>query len=253
MPAKKEAAIKRWKHIEDIGGDLWVLRIWRSIHAAVDDGRMMECPKKFSELALHVSTRLTMLRFIVERINKECIDLWTICDARDKEGDYWSGHEGYSLRVDDKLKYNLAIDLDSLLFEFNSCLELMRQFVFAVYKHTNKIVNKNEKEKLFKGIILSGVAHKEWYDKLEKHRNDFIHLAAPYVIIDLTHEGKYYDLIITKEHLRKFDDNNKFVLLSELNIIVNGFQKARSALQKHLVDYIDNLPQKYETTSEKGR
>ena len=185
---KKNTEIKRWKHIEDIGGDRWVLPIWRSIHAAVNDGRMIQPPKKFSDLALHVSTRLTLLRYIVERINKECNELWTICKKRSKQGDYWYGHEGYALRVDEKLTYNLIIDLDSLLFEFNSCLELMRQFLFEIYKFTNQKVSKKQKEELFKKIILSTFSDKNWYDKLAKHRNNFAHQAAPYIAIDLTHE-----------------------------------------------------------------
>ena len=237
----KNAVIMRWKHIEDIGGDLWDLRIWPSIHAAVDYGRMIKPPEKFSELALHISTRLTLLPFIVGRINTECEELWTICKERDKQKDYWCGHEGYALMVDDKLKYNLMIDLDSLLFEFYSCLELMRQFLFEVYKYTNKKISKEQKEMLFKKIILSTFKDKDWYDKLAKHRNCFAHQAAPYIAIDLTHEKKHYDLIIMKKHLKKFEEKETFVLLSELNIIVNGFRKARYALQQHIVNYINNL------------
>jgi hypothetical protein len=60
---KKNTEIKRWKHIEDIGGDCWVLPIWRSINVAVNNGRMIQPPKKFSNLALHVSTRLTLLPY----------------------------------------------------------------------------------------------------------------------------------------------------------------------------------------------
>lgn len=44
-----------------------------------------------------------------------------------------------------------------------------------------------------------------------------------------------------KENLKAFDDEEKYITLSELSEIVDGFQRAKAIIQKHLVDYIDNL------------
>ena len=230
--------IKRWKHISEMGGDPWVLPIWNPIHKAIADNRIQSFPKKLSELALYISTKLNIMPYIIERINKQCNDIWDITNKRDKGNDYWNGHEGRALELDDELKYHLIIDLDSLLFELKSCLELLRQFLLEIYKLTNKKIRHKEINNEFKNIILQDVINTTWYDDLEKHRRFFIHLGAPYIAIDLTHEEKYYDLIIMKENLKIFNDRKKFILLSDLNNIVHGFQKARSALQKHIINYL---------------
>lgn len=179
---------------------------------------------------------------IIERVNKECKEIWDITKKRDKEGDYWNGHQGRALVLDDELIYNLIFDLDSLMFELKSCLELMRQFLLQIYDVSNSKISHKQINNEFKNIILRDDINATWYDDLEKHRRFFIHQGVPYIAIDLTNEGINYDLIIMKENLKKFDNRKKFLLLSDLNKIVNGFLKARGALQRHIIDYINNLP-----------
>jgi hypothetical protein len=233
--------IKRWKHICEIGGDPWVLSIWPSIHKSIPESKMKNSQKKLSELALYISTKLTMMPRIIERVNKQCNEIWDVTKKRNKEGDYWNGHEGHALLLDDELKYNLIIDLDSLIFELKSCLELMRQFLMEIYKLTNRKTSRKQINNEFKNIILLNDMHATWYDDLEKHRIFFIHKGAPSIAIDLTNEGEYYDLIIMKENLKKFDNRRKYLLLSDLNIIVNGFLKARGALQQYIIKHIGNI------------
>jgi hypothetical protein len=233
--------IKRWKHISEFGGDPWVLPIWNSIHKSIPENRIQSSQKKLSELALYISTKLDMIPYIIERVNKQCDELWDITKKRDREVDYWNGHHGHALVLDDQLKYNLIIDLDSLIFELKSCLELMNQFLLQIYEVSNVKISHKQINNEFKNIILQDDINATWYDDLEKHRIFFIHRGAPAIAIDLTNEGEYYDLIIMKENLKKFDNNSKFLLLSDLNKIVYGFLKARGALQQYIIKCLENI------------
>ncbi len=233
--------IKRWRHIGEIGGDPWVLPIWNSIHKTIPENTIRKSQKKLSELALYISTKLNMMPRIIESINKQCNALWDIIKERDKEDDYWNEHQGRALLLDDELKYNLIIDLDSLIFELKSCLDLMRQFLMEIYKLTNSKISHKQINNEFKNIVLKDDLNATWYDDLEKHRTFFIHLGAPYIAIDLTNEEKYYDLIIMKESLKKFDNRKKLLLLSDLNKIVNGFLKARGALQEYIIKHLGKI------------
>jgi hypothetical protein len=233
--------IERWKYISEFGGDPWMLPIWDSIYKAIPENRIQKSQKKLSELALYISTKLNMMPRIIERVNKECNEIWNITKKRDKEGDYWNGHEGRALLLDDDLIYNLIIDLDSFIFELKSCLELMSQLLMEIYKLTNNRISHKQINNEFKNIILKDDMNATWYDDLEKHRTFFIHLGAPYIAIDLTNEEEYYDLIIMKENLKKFDNRKKFLLLSDLHKIVYGFLKARGALQQHIINHLGNI------------
>ena len=42
------------------------------------------------------------------------------------------------------------------------------------------------------------------------------------------------------ENLENFEDKKEFIKLSEINDIVNGFQKAKSILQKHIIKLYQN-------------
>jgi len=233
--------IKRWRHIGEIGGDPWVLPIWPSIHKVIPGNKIQKSQKRLSNLALYISTKLDMMPWIIKRINKQCKELWDIIEKRDKEDDYWNEHQGRDLLLDDELKYNLIIDLESLIFELESCLELMRQFLLQIYEISNSKIRRKQINNEFKNIILQDDINATWYDDLEKHRNFFIHQGAPYIAIDLTNEGEYYDLIIMKENLKKFDNRKKFLLLSDLHRIVYGFIKARGALQQHIIKHLGNI------------
>ena len=182
-----------------------------------------------------------MMPWVIKRINKQCKELWDIIEKRDKEDDYWNEHQGRALLLDDELKYNLIIDLESLIFELESCLELMRQFLLQIYEISNSKIRRKQINNEFKNIILQDDINATWYDDLEKHRNIFIHQGAPYIAIDLTNEGEYYDLIIMKENLKKFDNRKKFLLLSDLHRIVYGFIKAKGALQQHIIKHLGNI------------
>ena len=218
-----------------------MLPIWTSIHKTIPENKIQKSQKDLSNLALYISTKLNMMPRIFKRINKQCNELWDITKEREKEDDYWNEHQGRALLIDDELKYNLIIDLDSLIFEIKSCLELMRQFLMGIYKLTNSKVSHKQINNEFKNIILQDNMNATWYDDLEKHRIFFIHKGAPYIAIDLTKEDEYYNLIIMKENLKKFDNKKKYLLLSDLNIIVNGFLKARGALREHIIKHLENI------------
>ena len=218
-----------------------MLPIWTSIHKTIPENKIQKSQKDLSNLALYISTKLNMMPRIFKRINKQCNELWDITKEREKEDDYWNEHQGRALLIDDELKYNLIIDLDSLIFEIKSCLELMRQFLMGIYKLTNSKVSHKQINNEFKNIILQDNMNATWYDDLEKHRIFFIHKGAPYIVIDLTKEDEYYNFIIMKENLKKFDNKKKYLLLSDLNIIVNGFLKARGALREHIIKHLENI------------
>jgi hypothetical protein len=47
--------IKRWRHISEIGGDLWVLPIWTSIHKTIPENKIQKSQKDLSNLALYIN------------------------------------------------------------------------------------------------------------------------------------------------------------------------------------------------------
>lgn len=234
--------IKIWREISEIDEDLWLLPILSAIQKAEKEGRMNKQSISLYELSMHISTKLTLLPLIIKRINIECEALWEIIKKRSKSKDYWRGHEGHAMNIDDDLKYNLIIDIESLLFEFNSCLDLMRRYFFEIYKRTNKNIMKYEEDDVFRKY-LSGGWSANWYGRLARHRDFFKQLAVPiYLAIDLTHEGEYYDLIMKKENVKQYNGTDKYILLSELNVIVHGFIRARKRFQKQIIEYLDRSP-----------
>ncbi len=230
--------ISEWIHIGEMDGDPWILPIWNAVNDAVRAGKIQKLSQKIIELGIHISIRLNMLPRVFRRINSECSELYK--NLRNANTDYvfTKTKDAYAYPIDDNLKYDILIDIDALLFELNSCCDLMCNLVSKLYDHAGKPVTK--KPGVFvKEILEKSNLQTDWFVDLDSHRNFFLHKGAPYIAIR-TVNGANHDLIIMKENLKTFDDPDKYILISEINDIVQGFIKSKPIIQKDLVDLFSN-------------
>ncbi len=233
--------VKEWLHINGSVGDTWILPIKSAIGNAVKEGRMIDVDQDIHELGGYIWIKLNMLDRIANRIKKERESLYEEAKNR-KPGRYefTKNKKGCAFPVDDDIKYQLLIDIDSLLFELNSCCELMSEFIRRIYNHTGIRIEKKDIGKKIKSIIRDKNGNLRWFIDLDKNRNFFIHKGAPYIAVDLSNKLEY-DLLIMKENLRAFDNEEKFIRLSTLAEIVAGFLEARAIFKEHLIQYIKSL------------
>jgi hypothetical protein len=228
---------QKWIHINYEGGDFWILPIWVAVNHAESSGKASPISKEVkSQLGLSISTRLDMLPRIVNRINSEVYQVFEAMKTHKKEHIFTEQREGYVFDIEENLKFNLLIDIDSLLFELNSLCELMSSLFFELYTHTGKNIKKEEVGLQIKKVIEAAGKSSKWFKDLDSHRNFFIHEAAPYIAVDISGGPDKYDLLIMKENIKFFNDHSKFIKLSEINSIYEGFLIAKPIIQKHLIE-----------------
>ena len=232
--------VQKWVHINFIGGDPWVLPIWTAFNEGVSKGKFPPKTKEMSELALHLSTRLDMIPWLVRRLNrgwKKVVDKVKNIDPK-----YISTEkiQGYAYPLDDNITYNVLLDIDSFLFEIDSCCELITRFMRLIYNHVGIKVSQEKIGKKLREVINNEGKDVAWFDILQRDRNIFIHEAAPYIAIDLSEAGKgSYELIIMKENLKEFTDDTKFIkFISDFSRISSGFTESKKVLQKHVINII---------------
>ena len=227
--------IKKWLHIDEMSGDLWILPIWNTINKLIKEGMIDPVPKDCRDLGLHISARLNMLPVILFRLNNEASELFELAENHELEYEYTSHSQGKPFGMPDDWKTNILIDIDSLLFELNSVCELMETFLEKMSHHAGKPVKKEEAGLEIRKIIEKAKQDSDWLEVLEAHRNFFAHPAAPYIAVDITKGPGKYDLVIMKETLKSFHDVNAFFKLSALDDIVSGFSLAMPVLQKAII------------------
>lgn len=229
--------VTQWLHLEMSRGDPWILPIWTAAEAAVKAGRVRTLGGAFGEIGLHISTRLDILPRITRRIDQETSDL---CDAtKGCESKYVSTEtkQGYAFPVNCDIKFCLIADIDALLFELDSCCQLMRELFQLVRAQVGRPVAGSGAE--IRANVTSelraalGSGSDWWFSWLDKQRNFVAHEGTPCLAIDLT-DGRR-DLLVMKENLTTFVDTNKFSRSSELIEFVRGFIGLREALQAHLI------------------
>ena len=130
--------INKWVHVNFMGGDPWVLPIWEAFKEGEKKSYFPPKSKDMSELSIHISTRLNMIPWVIRRINLGWNELKNIFAQVGEE--YISTHnkQGYAYTFEDKIIYNLVVDIDSFLFEIDSCCELMSTFIRKIYQHIGK-------------------------------------------------------------------------------------------------------------------
>ena len=231
----------KWLHIEETCGDPWILPIWASVNSAVQKGKINDLPNEVYEMGIHISTRLNILPRIVSRINTEVTELFSIAERHEETNVFTTAEEGYALGINNDLKYNLICDIDSLLFELNSVCELMTKLFESLYSHVGKALKKEKVGLKIKSIIENANQNPSWFNALDKHRNFFTHNGSPYVSIDITRGRGNYELLIMKENLKSFEDEEKFIRMSMLNEIVQGFVNSKPIIQADIVSLFDAI------------
>jgi hypothetical protein len=226
--------VDKWLHIEELSGDPWVLPIWSSVNDAVQKGKINSLPNEVYELGVYISTRLNILPRIVKRINADVEELFIVAGRHEESNVFTKTKEGNALRINNDLKYNIICDIDSLLFEINSVCELITKLFESLYSHAGKPLKKQKIGLKIKSIIENAKQNSSWFSDLVGHRNFFIHEATPYIAIDISNGPNNYELLIMRENLKNFEDKEKFMTISELNEIVQGFLNSKSIIQDDL-------------------
>ena len=227
--------VTRWLHLEERGGDQWVLPVWAAVHRSIAAGTTRGITPELSALGVHISSRLNVLPRVVNRVNGEVAALLEAVQRHGPEHVYTDQAEGVAFRVDDDLKYQLIADIDALLFEINSCAELMARFFDLLSAHAGRPIPANSlTQELTTALGARGV-NGQWFRLLDRNRNFVAHSGTPYLAIDAS--GNQWDLLVMKENVRRFNDPETYFHFAELRDIVNGFVQAKAGLQAHLISF----------------
>jgi hypothetical protein len=226
--------VTRWLHLEDVCGDQWIKRVWTAADAAAKARKVQLRADEFGDLGLHISTRLDIISRITQRIELETSELYKAVKKHGPKHVFIEGKPGRAFPVNNDLKYLLIADIDALLFEVNSCWELMRKLFYLVRAHVGcpivgKVTDKKVTDEL-KAVLGSSSAG--WFRWLVIQRNFVAHKGAPYLAIDVT-DGP--ELLVMKKNLTTFVDPNTFFWFSEIVEVARGFNGVKKALQAHLI------------------
>lgn len=222
--------ITKWLHVGEIGSDPWILPIMGAINKAVTNKKCNEIDNNLREMGAYVTTRLNIIPIIIERINLEWDNLYKKIKNYTQINIFKKNKDAHAILVDKTLIYKILADIDSFLFETNSCCELMVKLLNMIYIHRG-IKFQKKMGLILKKLFIDHGQDPEWFKFLDKERNFFIHNGSPYLAVDISKDDP--DLIIMKE--LSFDNNQKYIRLSELNNIVYGFSKAKCILQGHII------------------
>ena len=227
--------VTKWLHLNETGGDPWILPIWSAVHKAIEAKKAPPISKELSELGVHVSTRLNLLPRVVVRLNAETRDLHQATESHKPEHIFSNAAQGVAFSVDDDLKYRLIADIDGFLFEVDSCAELMRRFVQLLHAHAGRPIADDKLTAVLRDALKRYGVDGVWFALLDKSRNFVAHEGTPYLAIDVSDDAKW-ELLIMKENIVTLDDPEKFFRLADLQAISAGFSSAKVALQKYLVE-----------------
>ena len=229
--------IKRWVHISELGSDPWVLPIWNSINSAIKDERIQRPNQTIFDLGLSLTTHLNMLPRLGVRIESNASQIYALIKNNLSE-DFISekDDEGYSIKVNDDLKYELLVDINAFIFELNIVWELKKKLLQFVSCHLGKPIKSDELTLQIKEVV----GNSEWFSELDRLRNFLMHQGSPYIAVDVTDGTDKPSLIVMLKNVKVFDNPKHYIKLESLNKIVAGFDDSKKLLQNHLINLVDS-------------
>lgn len=164
--------VMRWLHLDERGGDPWVLPIWTAVNKAIASKRVTRITSEMSELAVHISARLNVLPRVIVRLNSEETSLLAaVKESYGPKHAYTIRGEGTTIVVDNNLKYKLIADIDSLLFEVNSCNDLMRTFFGLLHNHAGRPISPDNLTRTLRDALAKQGVSGGWFKLLDRHRH----------------------------------------------------------------------------------
>ena len=228
--------VTKWLHLDERGGgDEWIIPIWQAMRRAQAANDVQPASQEIRELGLHIYTRLNILHRICSRLDSEVRDLFDFAKGTHRSTHVFTkDREGAALRVNDDLKYHLLADVDALLYEIDSCAELMRKLFQKLHAHAGDQIPQAELTDKLRSVLRRNGDSGDWFKLLNQMRNFVAHQGTPYVAIDISHDENW-DLLFMKQNLRGFEEPEKYFTLSQLKMVAGGFRKSKKLLQEHLV------------------
>jgi len=232
------AAVTKWLHVEYVKGDPWILPVWSALNDSAKSGLLPPLTDELGQLGLHISTRLAMARVVVGRLESTCSELARLIGSREPHHEFTAPRDGYVFRLPADFSFGLLADIDALLFELNSCCELMGQLFEKLYAHAGQAIPRKPVGLSIRAILESAGQNTAWFRQLDELRNFFTHHAAPYFAVDLSADDGQRDLLVMKRNLESFDDEMAFVRYSTLLEIFRRFWESKPIIQQHLVELV---------------
>lgn len=205
-------AITQWLHLSDLGSDPWVLPIYAAWDKAVREKRVTDKTnvttdkgERVTELGLHITTRLNLVRHIMRRLRGDLSALVSDIDKHvTKEHQCTPDHEGIALPVDDHMKYLMIADLHSVLSEVDACIDRMKVFMETLHDHVGQPITDRQRIEMINAWMKERGVDTRWFNRLASARNFIAHVGAFYLALDTTE--KLWDLLLVKGNIKQFDD-----------------------------------------------
>ncbi len=127
---------EKWIDIALLGSDQWCHPIWTAINQAVAEGRTTNPSREFNELCLNLMLRRSLLPRISGHINKGVRSLGVAVSKSGESHISTPSKQGNALVWDQESLLDLVLNIDSLLFELQSCVDLGDTLLTLAYKET---------------------------------------------------------------------------------------------------------------------
>lgn len=224
----------RWIQLHQPPGNTWVYPIWNAIREAEKAGKCQPVTNSLSEIAVHVSTRLTMLPMMVKALSDDLDELYEQLNNIDAKYVFEKGKEGCAWNVDEALKYRLIAAAQSLLFEINACAENFEKFFILSADLLGKTLSKEDARKeLITTVRAAGVGN-SWNRILKRARNFAAHDGILYPAVDVSNKD-HPEVVFLFQNVKSLDDPKKFISVKQIQEVIDGFLDSKTAIQEHLI------------------
>jgi len=186
-------------------------------------------------LGASLSTKLTMMSFILKRLHSKLIPLSVeLAQRTDVQGLLDTGFTWRPSQRD--LPYEALLELDSFIFEFRSAYEILGKLLRVF---SSDILGTATTEEDLLAVLSSRAISTQWVHELSRHRKFLFHQHAPWLAYRVNPEPPYAPEEVFLTHIDADPtDTENIITLETLSAIYVGLDEALKELQAWAVQQI---------------
>ena len=189
------------------------------------------------DLALAVSSKIAMLPSALRRVETRLRELDQHLKDEPRMVDSLRNGAVYKVR-DDKVLWELLLDIDCYLFEMYSTFDILDAFV---KKFCRLILKRKAAPVETERLLAERNAAGAWLDDLRNSRNTFSHAGAPWIALEVTAKSPFrFELLILKRNVEDLTDPSTYLHINQCLAIWSGLSLAFDHVREWLNEQIDD-------------
>jgi hypothetical protein len=224
-------------HFVTLGGTRWPYPLINAIREAQKSGMFSTLDETSFKYFGHIYYKVNIIDSVFERVEEQWNIILNDIENYTDDNIFTSEKEGYALKANDNIRYRIVADLEFILYEINSMLELMTKLIEPLLKEFGFDYKYKNKYKRVKEMLELNQLNTSWHERLHDFRNEIIHDGAARIAVEVKTQDNLSAVLLLKS-IKFPNDEKEYMTYDEIKSIYRKAYGVLYAVRTNIIKMI---------------